>query len=99
MRVHVTAKDIENGRRFKARCCPVSHAISRRIDKDVTVDPFRAMYTEYDTNGLRKETAYWLPQKAIDFIARFDNGQSVDPIRFTLNELLGSEFPPRRRQS
>ncbi len=77
MKICVTKKDIANGTPTEPDCCPIALALIRAGFNDVSVD----------TDNVRLfvgKPSLKLPQKAIDFIEQFDNGEEVDPFTFEL---------------
>lgn len=78
LNVYVTADDIERGIKASAHFCPVARAVERAIGRTVSIT-HAAIY--FGIEFIRVET----PLKVIRFINRFDNGEPVMPMRFSLD--------------
>lgn len=79
--VAVTQEDIDMSpwENRNARNCPVARAISRTLGEDYGVDGFIVW-------GLRGFRAFSLPSHASIWIAKYDNGESVEPFHFEMVE-------------
>lgn len=84
MKIHVTKEDIKNGERFDCHRCPIALAATRAGLTDVDVD--------YLTISANQET-HTLPDNAVCFIDRFDDGESVKPFTFILDVPEPKEQP------
>jgi hypothetical protein len=81
-KITVTARDIENGSRSDSGRCPIARAIKRVYrHRSVQVDE---VYAFWYVRGLKHIIK--LPQKVQRFIARFDAGELVKPIKFVVKE-------------
>jgi hypothetical protein len=78
--VEVTAEDIEQGQPNDSRCCPIALAL-KRIYPDRTIRVGDEGFAEIG-DGMAI-----LPDEAYQFIGAFDEGRSVKPISFTLDDL------------
>jgi len=75
MKVTVTVRDIQRGKACSARNCPIAHATKRAFHtKNVVV------LWNLRIDGRR----YDMPNRALRFMRRFDDGESVAPFTFTV---------------
>lgn len=72
IQVSVTAADIAAGRPKSCRECPIALAI-RRDDQGASVG-VSCLWS--------RDAGYNLPPEAMSFIAKFDQGQPVEPFEF-----------------
>ena len=86
MTVTVTQDHIDRGERQGGASCPIALAITRRMSQWTQVDVGETMCTFVLPSGERD--ASFLPEEASQFIARFDEGEPVEPFTFTLNPLV-----------
>lgn len=86
MRVHVTQADIDraNARRGKpefmlSKHCPIAQALTRETGKESSVDGIHfALLNSHRMFGADVR----LPEEAINFAAKWDNRQRVQPFDF-----------------
>ena len=76
MKIEVTQKDIEKGKRNSSRFCPVARAVRRATRKRYIEVTGRTIFIE------RKEL--FVPLKVTRFINRFDDSILVHPFSFEL---------------
>lgn len=84
--VNVTANDIRRGYRGDNRLCPIARAMARTAvarHRYVSITGEYAAVREEIGNGY--ELSGDLPPEARDFVARFDAGDPVQPIRFCID--------------
>ena len=74
----VTQRDIDHGVTRSCSKCPVARAVHRAGKRRWTVS--------LDQIGPDKGQNYWLPEKVISWIGKFDGGQKVEPITVTITE-------------
>jgi len=81
MKITVTAEDIKRGKRHSCERCPVALAISRvlRIRGRVWVDG--------DSCEAPSGQRASLPKKVRDFVAAFDDLESVRPFSFVMRRI------------
>ena len=81
MKIEVTQHDIDYGVRGEYSLCPIARAVKRKINGEVIVfgDDISIFTTVII---IRRYSYYKLPQKAKDFIKRFDEGKKVKPFTF-----------------
>ncbi len=78
MKIVVTKEDIENGKRQDPKGCPVGRALTRAgIGHCCVAGPAVIL-----KNERQQATALLLPDAVRNWIASFDGGQAVEPIRF-----------------
>lgn len=87
MKVEVTAEDITKGERQSPILCPIAWACWRsfllELGDSIRVGPINVFIDK-----LKGEThKYLLPTPAREFIHRFDNGLTVEPITFELERV------------
>lgn len=75
MIISVTKKDIENGRRYSCKDCPIATAIQRQTTEKVEV-----FYSICFLGTVKK----MLPRPAVQWILDFDAAREVKPIRFEI---------------
>lgn len=75
MKINVTKKDIQNGKRCNGIKCPVALAISRKINKKAEVGSV-AIYIS--------GKPIMMPKKVRDFIGKFDSQNKAKPFSFNL---------------
>ena len=80
MKIEVTQHDIDYGVRGEYSLCPIARAVKRKINGEVIV--FGDDISFFTTDIIRRYSYYKLPQKAKDFIKRFDEGKKVKPFTF-----------------
>ena len=81
MKIEVTQHDIDCGVRGEYSLCPIARAVKRKINGEVIV--FGDDISIFTTMIIiRRYSYYKLPQKAKDFIKRFDEGKKVKPFTF-----------------
>lgn len=79
MKIHVTEKDIKNGKMGSETSCPITLAIKRRFKrKDISANCISIRIGN---------VSFIVPWKVCEFISRFDHGKKVRPISFFLREL------------
>lgn len=77
---YVTCDDILNGQIGIASSCPIAHALKRRLEETPTVGrKYANLFAKRDKSYRTK-----LPEKACDFIEKFDGRNHVKPMRFTI---------------
>ena len=84
-RIAISLKDIAEAKMFHANECPVARAIARRVKPEFKVGVGLTCFT---LNGKPKGLEADLPDKAAQFVDRFDNtrsGRTVKPITFQLD--------------
>ncbi len=81
LKIKVTAKDIENGKRNDGARCPIARAARRVLKKVASVDG-TVIEFKYDGNDY---TDSILPKAASNFIARFDDKKKVKPFTFKVS--------------
>ena len=80
-------RDIKNSRRKSACFCPIANCISRtlKIDNPYLVVVTKEKISRYDP---KDQLIYFKPSIRMQrFIEKFDNGDSVKPINFYLEEV------------
>lgn len=85
IKVNVTQKDIDTGLRDNCKDCPIAKAISRtKFGKEHSVDVRKGYisYFKIGVTGLNQHRN--LPEKAYNFILRFDGHGTVKPFKFTM---------------
>ena len=90
MKIQVTAEDIANGEREKAKCCPIALACLRAelVEPDVCGEYSDGIQVKDDG----EEEGYWrykLPPEALTFVEQFDKGETVSPFEFDLGNPRG----------
>lgn len=76
LRISVTAADIQAGGPNDPAYCPIARAVRRLgLKKKVRV---------WNDSLLLDSSSYELPERAVLFIDRFDDGHRVRPFTFTL---------------
>ena len=80
MKIEITQHDIDYGVRGEYSLCPIARAVKRKIYGKVTVSGDHISI--FTTDIIRRYSYYKLPQKAKDFIKRFDEGKKVKPFTF-----------------
>jgi hypothetical protein len=82
MKFTVTKKDINNGYPGSDRKCPIALSMSRKLQAPVKV---RGRYAKafYPTPTGVRSFRYHMPEKALCFMIRFDDGGRVKPFSFT----------------
>lgn len=85
MLVKVTQNNIDDGKIYSSKECPISLAMRNKNIKNfhsVYVYPGTILlYTKKDIE--KKSSWYNLPLKARDFLTNFNTGKKVSPIQFT----------------
>ena len=81
MRIHVTQDDIASGCRFDPQLCPIALALSRAGLYHFGV--FGAAFL-LEAND-RDPTLFRLPKWLSDWIASFDAGRPVQPVKFDID--------------
>lgn len=76
--VEVTTQDIERGKPFECRVCPVNIALERVTDRLCRTSSRICEIAGID---------YILPYEAHKFISDFDRNNPVQPFTFTISEL------------
>lgn len=82
MKVQITQKDIDIGKRGNPYCCPAALAITRVIGRRAAVDAEIVVITGIDK--------FKTPKRLASFVRRFDNQEVVQPIWFTLRGLANT---------
>jgi hypothetical protein len=83
MKVDITQKHIDNGKRFSSFMCPLALALEDACPgRRFSVGPSTATIFELDG----EEQTYRLPPKAQEFVATFDRQLPVEPLGFELDE-------------
>lgn len=82
--IHVTKRDIEIGRKLSCYYCPIAIAIDRRTRDDWRIGVLGHQCAVFPTIAEPNATHTDLPEKAIEFIAKFDFDEEVRPIRFQM---------------
>ena len=83
LKINVTAKDIENGQKCSASCCPIALSLKRKGLFNSSVGSVGTTTTSF----IYEEIEYHrvpLPLTARQFIHAFDDGIPVKPFSFTL---------------
>ena len=80
MKIEITQHDIDYGVRGEYSLCPIARAVKRKINGEVIVSGDHISI--FTTDIIRKYSYYKLPQKAKDFMQRFDDGKKVKPFTF-----------------
>lgn len=78
MKIQVTQQDIDNGLPKDSRACALALALKRHDPRFISC----LMFNACTVRGIIK-----LPEKASNFVSRFDCGLSVQPFEFELEEL------------
>lgn len=78
MKVSITSSDIAQGQKSSARFCPVAIAMSRAFERDIWV----GWAFCYSHPVAVPKMVYALPKEAQDFVVKFDQGESVEPLEF-----------------
>lgn len=89
VRIKVTATDIKRGKRTNRWGCPVARAAMRAFRIPIKSLTQRIVVTY---NGIKLPKyglgcQYYLPQRALRFIRRFDLGCKVKPFEFTAKQV------------
>lgn len=80
MIISITAQDIRRGKPAMPGICPVALAVKRAFrTSDIAISSFH-IYKDGES------AIYDLPEDAIDWILRFDEGKDCEPFNF---ELIG----------
>lgn len=79
--IDVTAEDIARGKRCHAGQCPIALAAKRTFPDfdEIEVDGMGI-----DVGGPGLLLSELLPDEAVDFADKFDNGEPVEPFRFVI---------------
>ena len=86
MKIKVTQHDIDYGVRGEYSLCPIARAVKHKINGEVMV--YGDDMSIFTTDIIRRyryyklPQNYKLPQKAKDFMQRFDDGKKVKPFTF-----------------
>ena len=80
MKIKVTQHDIDYGVRGEYQLCPIARAVKHKINGEVMV--YGDDMSIFTTDIIRRYRYYKLPQKAKDFMQRFDDGKKVKPFTF-----------------
>ena len=80
MKIEITQHDIDNGVKGEYQLCPIARAVKRKINGEVIV--LEDDISIFTTDIIRRYSYYKLPQKAKDFMQRFDDGKKVKPFTF-----------------
>lgn len=80
MKIEITQHDIDYGVQGECQLCPIARAVKRKINGEVRV--FGDDISIFTTDIIRRYRYYKLPQKAKDFMQRFDDGKKVRPFTF-----------------
>ncbi len=87
--IAVLARDIARGRPRRPDCCPLARAANRcGIDAHVFDG---AIVLRYQNALGWHRAAVQLPQKAREWLARYDAGQPMEPIRFDID--IPDDYP------
>lgn len=78
VKIVVTASDIKRGRRCSAFGCPVALAACRALGLDDDALPLGVS----DEINVYNKIRYSIPDKAIEWIKRFDDSLPVEPFEF-----------------
>ncbi len=82
--VKVTRNHILAGRRFNPRKCPIALAL-------MSAGFYKAQVTGLTVNarrrGDRRDVTWEIPNRAVEFITRFDNGDPVQPFELRLTPM------------
>lgn len=91
--VQMTQRDIDNGRPGDPCNCPVARALKREFqDRRVSAG------AEYLWVGPSSRRITWrTPEIVRFFISRFDGGQYVEPLIFTLHDEFIVPFPDEQK--
>lgn len=81
--IEVTQEDIDRGIRESCTCCPIANAMKRILKPD----DVRVRNKETWTSYRYVELTHLLPNEAAKFIRYFDNGETVHPFTFELEEV------------
>lgn len=77
MRIYVTKEDIKNGKKKISNFCPVALSLKRRFPK-------RTIHVGISICCIGKFKRIELPNKASNFICKFDQDISTEPFSFNL---------------
>ena len=77
IKVEVTQEDINNGVRQDGDNCPIACALKRLVKSPEVEDDI-----EFDLDGIRYVAR--IPDKASEFISKFDNAVNVLPFSFEI---------------
>lgn len=82
IKIEVTQKDIDSGVESDVEACPVWRGVRRVVKRGmrVLVDHISI---DLRINGMWEEL--FTPQRAINFMKRFDDGRAVKPFSFDLD--------------
>ena len=88
IKVCVTQKHINKGKRQFPACCPVSYAIREALD-DMLGKVYVCVYKHYFTAIMKTKSLSYnyniiLPSNAMEFIRNFDTGKQVKPFSFNI---------------
>lgn len=85
VKISVTQDHINLGVRHGAAVCPIARAVREQIDgaSFVTVKSYVSLYSQHEDRSI----SYTLPNEARLFMERFDEGLSVQPFEFEMEEI------------
>lgn len=78
IRINVTKRDLEQGRRFMPGSCPVARAVQRHEGFE------KARVGSYSISTGTDGVAIDLPGRIANFISDFDQGIAVNPFSFSI---------------
>ena len=85
--ISVTQFHIDNGKRNVCSQCPIALALLDKLHsiglKNLWIKVWQVAYFNHDSTEGVAEFVYHMPERAIDFIEAFDNGNHVEPFTFT----------------
>lgn len=77
MKIEVTQKHIDYGKRWSTKSCPVALAIAEATGSRVRISPYRNI-----VHAMRQVLN--IPEEATRFMDKFDVGLPVEPMTFEL---------------
>ena len=98
MRIEVTQRDIDFGRKEESTLCPVALAIKRQL---VNVDSVSVGVTHllYHIQGDEDMTEVLLPPEVKHFVNRFDYGHEVFPFEFEISISTQTQITQTEKES
>lgn len=86
MKIEVTQEDIDQGMVRSCRECPVARAIKKKVGMKTCLGVTPSWVSFYDIYDKTDKTfLVQLPEKATEFINKFDGNEIVEPFEFELN--------------
>jgi hypothetical protein len=81
MRIVVTQEDINNSS-AGAKSCPIATAVKRITGHPFSVTASPVAICLHTEDGTGSEAVYWPSRKAVEFMADFDDGETIGPAVF-----------------